>query len=304
MSLLKRVSVFVLLCSVALSYAEKNDISVFSCVGQAGKLFGSNQTEGNDLPPENVAPKRGNDSPIDNETAPTASTAASGWYCKHTTDGVRPPCPPEMSYIEQYDGYYLGNDEKKIYLTFDAGYENGNVEKILDTLKAENVPAAFFILDNLVLSNGELVERMINEGHLVCNHTAKHKDVTKMASFEEFKTEMEKMETIYTDAFGSGIAHYFRPPEGKISEQSLEWAQQLGYKTIMWSYAYADWDNNNQMSADDAVKKVLAGTHNGEILLLHPTSATNAEILPTLIKEWRAMGYTFGTLDDLGANNG
>lgn len=304
MSLLKRVSLFVLLCSVALSYAEKFDVSALGRLGQTGKIFGEKETEEKELPPENVAPKRGNNSPIDKETAAASSSAASGWYCKHMKDGDRPPCPPEMSYIEKYDGYYLGNDEKKIYLTFDAGYENGNIEKILDTLKDENVPAAFFILDNLVMSNSSLVERMINEGHLVCNHTAKHKDVTKMASFDEFKAEMEKMETVYLDAFGSEISHYFRPPEGKISEQSLKWAQDLGYKTIMWSYAYADWDNNKQMSADAAVKKVLEGTHNGEILLLHPTSSTNAEILPTLIKEWRAMGYTFGTLDDLGTNNG
>lgn len=252
---------------------------------------------------EDITPKRGNNSPINDddreETCSTMSQIAQSWYCKHMSDGERPPIPPEMSYIENHGGYFLGDDEKVIYLTFDAGYENGNVEKILDVLKSEEVPGAFFILENLVERNTELVKRMVEEGHTVCNHTAKHKDMTKTTTKEDFASELEAMERIYKDKTGYDMAKFYRPPEGKLSEQNLAWADELGYKTILWSYAYADWDNNNQMNSEKAVAKLIEGTHNGEVLLLHPTSSTNAEILERLIKEWKSMGYRFGTLDEL-----
>lgn len=252
---------------------------------------------------EDVTPKRGRHCPIKEETceeaAETMAETAQNWYCKHTTDGTRPPIPPEMSYITDHGGYFLGNDEKVIYLTFDAGYENGNIEKILDTLKAEEVPAAFFVLENLVERNTDLVKRMAEEGHTVCNHTAKHKDMTKVTSKEDFAAELTAMENIYKEKTGCDMAKYYRPPEGKLSEQNLAWADELGYKTIMWSYAYADWDNDKQMSPEKATAKLLEGTHNGEVLLLHPTSSTNAQILGDLIKEWKSMGYRFGTLDEL-----
>ena len=135
---------------------------------------------------EDITPKRGKYAPRETESeaqstfsdAVTVMNESSGWYCQHMKDGTRPPIPSEMSYITEHGGYYIGEDEKVIYLTFDAGYENGNVEKILDTLKQENVPGAFFILDNLAKTNTDLVKRMVDEGHTVCNHTAKHKDMT------------------------------------------------------------------------------------------------------------------------------
>lgn len=250
---------------------------------------------------EDVTPKRGKKCPIkdDEESCRTMAEAAQNWYCKHNKDGSRPPIPPEMSYIEEHNGYFLGEDEKVIYLTFDAGYENGNVEKILDVLKAEEVPAAFFILENLAVRNTDLVKRMAEEGHTVCNHTAKHKDMTKMTSKDDFASELTAMENIYKEKTGYDMAKFYRPPEGKLNEQNLAWADELGYKTIMWSFAYADWDNGNQMSAEKATAKLLEGTHNGEVLLLHPTSSTNAEILGRLIGEWKSMGYRFGTLCEL-----
>ncbi|MBE6599353.1 MAG: delta-lactam-biosynthetic de-N-acetylase [Ruminococcaceae bacterium] len=210
-----------------------------------------------------------------------------------------------MSFIEDHGGYFLdrtvSENEPVIYLTFDAGYEKGNVEKILDTLKAENVPGAFFILDNLITTNTDLVKRMAEEGHLVCNHTAKHHDMSSVTDKEAFARELAALEEIYKEYTGYDMAMYYRPPEGRFSETNLIHAEELGYKTIFWSFAYADWDNNRQMSREKAMDKVLSGTHNGEILLLHPTSATNAEILPSLIKEWKRMGYRFGTLDELTA---
>ena len=238
---------------------------------------------------------------MEEETAPASSSVSCGWYCKHMKDGARPPIPTEMSYISDHNGYFLGEDQKVIYLTFDAGYENGNIEKVLDALKEANVPAAFFILENLVKSNTALVERMANEGHTVCNHTARHRDMTKMGSKEAFAAELSAMENIYTEITGKELSKYYRPPEGKISEENLEWADSLGYKTILWSYAYADWDNAAQPSPEKAIEKIMSGVHNGEVLLLHPTSSTNAQILPELIRRLKEMGCRFGTLDELCA---
>jgi len=251
---------------------------------------------------DDVTPPRGDKSPCpkkESEAVNAGGASTQSWYCKHTTNGVRPPIPSEMSYIENYDGYFLGKDEQVIYLTFDAGYENGNIEKILNVLKEEDVPAAFFILENLVMRNTDLVKRMADEGHIVCNHTARHRDMTKVSTKDEFAAELESMASVYSERVGGELAMYYRPPEGKFNEQNLAWAKELGYKTIFWSYAYADWDNNKQMSADKAKEKLISGTHNGEVLLLHPTSATNAEILSDMIKQWRKMGYRFGTLDEL-----
>ena len=186
-----------------------------------------------------------------------------------------------------------------IYLTFDAGYENGNVEKILDAMKEEDVKGAFFILGNLIERNPELVEKMINDGHLVCNHTNKHRDMTKSASIDEFRQELESLEALYSEKFGATMPKYFRPPEGKFSEASMQYAKELGYKTIFWSIAYADWDNNKQMSNQAAKEKIMSNLHNGAVILLHPTSATNANIMKELILDIKSQGYRFGTLDEL-----
>lgn len=241
--------------------------------------------------------------PQSDETSPCISGAAYSWYCPHRKDGKAPDIPSEMSFIEEHGGYFLDRNAKEedrvIYLTFDAGYENGNVEKILDVLKEENVPGAFFILDNLITTNTDLVKRMAEEGHLVCNHTAKHRDMSQVTSKEEFAAELAKLETIYKENTGYDMAKFYRPPEGKFSETNMIHADELGYKTVFWSFAYADWDNNKQMAPEKAVEKVISGTHNGEILLLHPTSATNAAILPELIRTWKGMGYRFGSLDEL-----
>jgi len=231
-----------------------------------------------------------------------SETTPYNWYCKHVKNGETPTLDPQMSFIESYDGYFLDKNtdgKKVIYLTFDAGYENGNVGKILDVMKEKNVTGAFFILDNVIKSNPDLVRRMAEEGHLICNHTASHKDMTRVTTKEEFKAELDSLNTTLKETLGLDMAPYFRPPEGKFTEQNLIWARELGYSTVFWSFAYADWDNNNQMSEDAAIKKVMEGTHNGEVILLHPTSATNAAILGTLIDNWRAEGYTFGTLCEL-----
>ena len=225
------------------------------------------------------------------------------WYIKRQV-GKPPQFPSECDEISDYGAYYIDKnaDESRpvIYLTFDAGYENGNVERILDVLRDEEVPAAFFLLDNIILKNTDLVLRMENEGHLVCNHTKNHKNLS-CATEEEIKRNLTALEMIYEEKTGREMAKYFRFPEGSYSIEALKSVNNLGYKTIFWSFAYEDWDNNRQPDPGRAIKKVLSGTHNGAVMLFHPTSETNAEIMKTLIKEWKRMGFSFGTLDELTA---
>lgn len=237
----------------------------------------------------------------------SAGNGAYNWYCVHAKDHARPRADAQFSFISRYGGYYLDTDpshtspdaeDKVVYLTFDAGYENGNVSKILDTLRDERVPAAFFILGGLCRSDPSLVRRMAEEGHLVCNHSYAHKD---MSGWDEaaFDTELKKLESACLEETGVKVAPYFRPPEGRFSQSMLEYAQRMGYKTIFWSFAYADWDNDRQPESGAAKTKILENLHNGAVILLHPTSATNAAILGDVIREIRAQGYRFGTLDEL-----
>jgi peptidoglycan-N-acetylmuramic acid deacetylase len=188
--------------------------------------------------------------------------------------------------------------DKVVYLTFDAGYENGNVEKILDAMKAEGAVGAFFVLGNLAVRNSELLRRMADEGHLVCNHTYSHKNLCG-APAGALTAELTQLETACRDSAGVEVAKYYRPPEGCFDEAMLREAQEAGYKTVFWSFAYADWDNKKQPDPAAAKKKILDSLHNGAVILLHPTSATNAAILGDLLREMKALGYRFGTLDEL-----
>ena len=237
-----------------------------------------------------------------------AAEQTHSWYCKRTPDHKQPTLDTQMQFITEYGGYYLDNRhgdgcrDKVIYLTFDAGYENGNVQKVLDVLKSEQVPGAFFVLAHLIEANTELVKRMIDEGHLVCNHTVKHRDMTRVRSQEEFESELKALETLFYEKTGSVMPKYYRPPEGRFSESNLRMAHQAGYYTIFWSFAYADWDNNKQLSPEAAKKIIVDNVHNGAVLLLHPTSATNAAVLGSVIRELKAQGYRFGTLDELVAS--
>lgn len=230
----------------------------------------------------------------------SAENTSFSWYCKRVGNNAQPPLPAEFGFIEKYPCIWLDKSgSKKVYLTFDAGYENGNIEKILDVLKDKNVKGAFFILLNLINTNPELVKRMNDEGHLVCNHTAHHKNMSKINDSSIFNNELNVLSEAYTALTGKPIAKYYRPPEGTFSENNLKMAQDLGYKTVLWSFAYADWDNASQPSPEFAKKKILENVHDGAVILLHPTSATNATILGDVIDEIRAMGYEFGTLDEI-----
>lgn len=233
-----------------------------------------------------------------------AGEGVSHWYCPRGKNHAQPYFGSDLSMVEAYGGYYIDpthaspNDtEKVIYLTFDAGYENGNVAKILDTLKEKGVTAAFFILGHLCESYPDLVRRMANEGHLVCNHTYTHKDTTKAPS-GTLTEELLRLESS-CHSLGIPLSKYFRPPEGKFSRQMLQEAQNLGYKTIFWSFAYADWDNQKQPSPTSAKEKILNYMHNGAVILLHPTSSTNAQILGDVIDTLKAQNYRFGNLNEL-----
>ncbi|MBQ7897120.1 MAG: polysaccharide deacetylase family protein [Clostridia bacterium] len=220
------------------------------------------------------------------------------WYYKPTCDGTRPSGALEAHFLSEYDAHFIGKDEKCVYLTFDLGYENENVFKILDTLKKEDVPATFFLLRHTVV-NGDSLERIIEDGHCVGNHTSHHKDMTKMGDINSFKEELLSLEEDFTRVTGKELSKLYRPPAGAFSEENLAWAKELGYKTVLWSLAYADWDEKAQMSPDAAMNKLMSRMHNGAVILLHPTSSTNAQILEGFIKKLKADGYTFKTADDL-----
>ena len=233
----------------------------------------------------------------------TSDTTPYNWYCKNNSTHTPPTLDSEQKWIEQYDAYYLNHSVKKgdkvIYLTFDAGYENGNVAKILDALQKHNAPGSFFILDNLITRAPELVKRMQTEGHLVCNHTKRHPDMTKISDRKAFAEQLTTLAAHYKELTGKEMPKIYRPPEGRYSKQNLDYVKAMGYKTVFWSFAYADWDNNRQMSEEAALKKILAHTHNGEIMLLHPTSATNAAIMDRLLTALEQEGYRFGKLTEL-----
>lgn len=208
--------------------------------------------------------------------------------------------------LAKYKGYGFGDTSKKIiYLTFDEGYENGYTSSILDTLRANGVHAAFFVTKPYVTSsfNGvpdsELLKRMINEGHIIGNHSVQHKSMPTFTNEADFDAELIGVENAVNNIPGCKMSKYFRPPEGTFSELSLYYTQKLGYKSIFFSFAYQDYNVDNQPNPETAKATVLKNTRNGMICLLHAVSKTNATILDSLIKEWKNRGYEFKTLDDL-----
>ena len=222
------------------------------------------------------------------------------WGLSFRQEGTAPVGNAGVQALRTLDAAYLGDTTRPvIYLTFDAGYENGCTEKILDVLQKHQVPAAFFLVGNYIEKNGDLVRRMVAEGHIVGNHTMHHPDMSKISEQSAFEKELEDLEELYRQLIGEEMKKYYRPPQGTYSEENLKMAQALGYKTVFWSLAYVDWNQNDQPTAEQAFGKLLPRIHNGAVVLLHSTSETNAQILDELLTKWKAMGYSFGTLDDL-----
>ena len=222
------------------------------------------------------------------------------WGLSFRQEGTPPIGNAGRDQLARYNAAYIGNTEEKVlYLTFDAGYENGCTAQILDVLKANEVPAAFFLVGNYIEKNPDLVRRMVNEGHTVGNHTMHHYDMSKLSDKAAFSKELTDLEALYRDTIGSEMPKFYRPPQGIYSEENLKMAQELGYQTVFWSLAYVDWKNDAQPTKEEAFSKLLPRTHSGAVVLLHSTSRTNAQILNELIEKWKELGYRFGTLDEL-----
>ena len=222
------------------------------------------------------------------------------WGLSFHGENTPPQGPAGAAQLARYGAAYLGDPTQKvIYLTFDAGYENGCTEKILDTLKKHGVTAAFFLVGNYIEKNGDLVRRMVEEGHIVGNHTMHHPDMSKLSDFDSFSKELTDLEALFKETTGKDLPKYYRPPQGIYSEENLKMAQELGYRTVFWSLAYADWNNDAQPTKEEAFGKLLPRIHNGAVVLLHSTSRTNAQILDELLTKWEEMGYSFGTLEEL-----
>ena len=222
-----------------------------------------------------------------------------GWGLSFQNEGQPPAAPMTPEKLRELGGAYVDADGGRVlYLTFDAGYENGYTAEILDVLQELEVPAAFFVTGDYLDRTADLVRRMAAEGHIVGNHTMSHPDMTKVDG-ETFRAELTGVEDKYFAITEQTLPKYYRPPQGIYDEASLKRAQEKGYQTVFWSLAYADWDNDRQPSPDEAVEKLNRRIHDGAVVLLHATSKTNAEILERLLTGWMEMGYRFEPITEL-----
>ncbi|MCL2397409.1 MAG: delta-lactam-biosynthetic de-N-acetylase [Defluviitaleaceae bacterium] len=229
----------------------------------------------------------------------TYSNDIKRWYFNRQPDPHQPPTAQDEIDLAQFGAYYLGDvAQKELYLTFDEGYENGYTQVILDVLTEKNVPAAFFVTKTYIRDNPELIARMVAEGHVVGNHTIRHKSSPSLSK-AEMAAELTGVADLFKEITGQDIPPFFRPPMGEYSEQVLAITQTEGYHTIFWSFAYQDWLKDRQPGASAAHKKVMDNLHNGAILLLHAVSSSNAEALGSIIDDARAQGYEFKSLWDL-----
>lgn len=232
--------------------------------------------------------------------AVVTSAEVTNWGLSFPTPGQPPVGNATSEELEELSARYLGDPSQPvIYLTFDAGFENGNTPQILDALKKHHAPAAFFLVGNYLETAPDLVRRMVDEGHVVGNHTMSHPDMSKIADLETFQKELQGVEDLYREVTGEEMVKLYRPPQGKFNLDNLKQAQQLGYTTVFWSLAYVDWYTDNQPTKEQAFDKLLPRIHNGTIVLLHSTSSTNAQILDELLTKWEQAGYSFGNLKDL-----
>ena len=230
----------------------------------------------------------------------TGAEETVSWGLHFSQPGQTPSGPAGQQQLSRLDAAFVGDTEEKVlYLTFDAGYENGYTAQILDTLKKHDVPAAFFLVGSYIEKNADLVRRMVAEGHIVGNHTMHHPDMSKISNRESFAAELKAVEDLFLETTGKELPKFYRPPQGVYSEENLKMAQALGYRTVFWSLAYADWKNDDQPSHDQAMSTLLPRTHNGAVILLHSTSRTNGEILDRLLTQWKAEGYRFAPITEL-----
>ncbi|MBM4764433.1 delta-lactam-biosynthetic de-N-acetylase [Bacillus sp. B15-48] len=204
--------------------------------------------------------------------------------------------------LEKYGAVYMGDTSKKeIYLTFDNGYENGYTNQILDVLKKEKVPATFFVTGHYLESAEDQVVRMVEEGHIVGNHSYYHPDLTQVDD-ARVKRELEKVRALTYEITGQKQMSYLRPPRGVFSERTLKLAKEAGYTHVLWSLAFVDWHTDKQRGWEYSYNNIMKQIHPGAILLLHTVSKDNADALEKVIKDLKKQGYTFKSLDDLFAS--
>lgn len=221
-----------------------------------------------------------------------------GWGLKKEKGAVPEVSKSLVEGLEKYGAVYIDNSgEKSLYLTFDEGYENGYTSKILDILKKTKTPAAFFVTGNYIRTQPALIKRMYEEGFVVGNHTNHHPSMPDKDD-KKLTEEIESLNTMYNDLTGDNMK-YFRPPMGEYSERTLALTSRLGYKTVLWSFAYADWEKDNVRGKEYAYDSVMEYIHDGAIILLHAVSKDNADALESIINDAKAQGYTFKSLDDL-----
>ena len=228
---------------------------------------------------------------------PISVLAGDNWGLHFPEKGAQPRGNKSAEYLAQFGAFYVGNDtDKVIYLTFDAGYENGYTSTVLDVLKKHEAPAAFFLVGMYIRDEPELIRRMVDEGHIIANHTMRHPDMSNMNTKEAFYKELKEVEDIYQSVTGTTLPKFYRPPKGIYNDANLKLAQELGYTTVFWSLAYRDWENDNQPSHATAIEKMVPRIHPGAVILLHNTSKTNAEVLDELLTQYKSLGYRFEDL--------
>lgn len=216
----------------------------------------------------------------------------------------KPNTPPEgnatQEELSKYNAYYIGDtNEKCVYLTFDVGYEAGFMENILDVLNKHNIKAAFFVVGNYLKTDASLVQRMVDEGHIVGNHTYSHPNMSKMQTYDDFLAQMQPNEKMFKEITGKDIDKFYRPPQGVYSLKNLQDAKDYGYTTVFWSVAHVDWQTESQPDHASSINLLMSRVHNGAIILLHAISKTNSEILDEFLTRLEDEGYTFKTLYEL-----
>jgi len=230
----------------------------------------------------------------------TADAQALHWGFKKSVGGEPPSAGASLdALLDKHGAIYKGKaDEKIAYLTFDNGYENGFTESILDTLKAEDTPATFFLTGHYLTSATHIVKRMVADGHGIGNHSYDHPNMANLSA-AKVEDELSRFDTKLQELTGIKRTTYFRPPEGVFTEDLLITVNNLGYRHIFWSVAFIDWHKDKPKGKSYAYGELMKQLHPGALILMHTVSPDNAEALPDFIRDAKKEGYTFKSLDDL-----
>lgn len=280
---------------------QGNELSGENKIDISGDIETENAESGEDLTSGEIetVPEENIEVEVTPVSTSNLSNAVCAWGFVRKKDAVQPEIyGPYSKVLNAYDGIYMGNNNaKRIYLTFDEGYENGYTPAILDTLKEKNVTATFFVTMPYVKQNEALIQRMIDEGHIVGNHTVNHPSMPEVTDDTKLEKEVMDLHNYMVEKFNYEMT-YLRPPKGEYSERTVKLCKDLGYTHVLWSSAYDDWDVNNQKGNDYAKKMILNYSHNGCVMLLHAVSKDNTEVLGDIIDALRNQEYEFYSLDE------